>query len=70
LSYEYQSHESGSKDKESKEKESKEEGWESDMATWLKVNGNNFIGAVCPAEKSEIDFSVEGRKRDLASDAD
>jgi hypothetical protein len=43
----------------SKEKESA-----STMATWLKVKGNTFKGAVCPAEKSEIDFSVKGRKRD------
>jgi dienelactone hydrolase len=65
LSYEYQPPESGSKEKETKEKESKEEGWESAMAVWLKVKENTFKGAVCPAEKSEIDFSVKGRKREI-----
>jgi hypothetical protein len=59
LSYEYRSPQSElSKEKESKEKESA-----STMATWLKVNGKTLKGAVCPAEKSEIDFSVKGRKK-------
>jgi len=52
----------------SKEKESKEMEPMGAMAAWLKVNGNTFKGAVCPAEKSEIDFSVKGRKRDGASE--
>ncbi len=46
------------KDKESKDKESA-----STMTTWLKVNGNTFKGALSPAEKSEIDFSVKGQKK-------
>jgi enterochelin esterase family protein len=68
LIYEYKPPNSESKEKESKEEESKEkEGdWDSNLATWLQVNGNTFKGAVCPAEKSEIDFSVKGRKRDGA----
>ena len=65
LSYEYSPPKSESgKEKESKDKESKEEDWLRNMATWLKVKGNTFKGAVCPGEKSEIDFSVEGQKRD------
>ena len=67
LSYEYRSRQSeSSKEKESKEKES---GSASAMTTWLKVNGNTFEGAVSLGEKSEIDFSVKGRKRDGAPDA-
>lgn len=67
LSYEYKPPKSESgKEKESKEKE---ESWESAMVTWLKVNGNSLQEALCPAEKSEIDFSMKGRKRDGASDA-
>ncbi len=70
LSYQYRLPQSEwSTEKASKDKESKEEESASPMATWLKVNGNTFKGAVCPAEKSEIDFSVKGRKRDGASDA-
>jgi len=69
LSYQYRPPQSGSgMEKESKDKESKEEDWLSNMATWLKVKGNTLKGAVCPAEKSEIDFSVKGRKRDGAYD--
>ena len=65
LSYEYsQSKSDSGKKTESKDKESKKENWLNNMATWVKVKGNTFKGAVCPAEKSEIDFSVKGRKRD------
>jgi len=64
LSYEYSSAKSEPcKEKESNEKESKEGDWLSNMATWLKVKGNTFKGAMCPAEKSEIDFSVKGQKK-------
>jgi hypothetical protein len=74
LSYEYRptqsewSEEKASKDKESKgkeskDKESKDKDSASTMTTWLKVNGNTFKGALSPAEKSEIDFSVKGRKK-------
>jgi enterochelin esterase family protein len=66
LSYEYKPPKSESKEKESKEEVSKEkEGWwQSNLTTWLQVDGDTFKGAMCPAEKSEIDFSVKGRKRD------
>ena len=65
LSYEYGAPQSElSEKKESKEKESKDKDSASTMTTWLKVNGNTFKGALSPAEKSEIDFSVKGRKRD------
>jgi enterochelin esterase family protein len=66
LIYEYKPPKSESKEKESKEEESKEKegGWESNLATWLQVDGDKFKGAMCPAEKSEIDLSVKGRKRD------
>jgi len=57
-----------SKEKASKDKKSKEEDSANVMTTWLKVNGNTFKGALSPTEKSEIDFSVKGRKRDGASD--
>jgi hypothetical protein len=63
LRYAYRSSPSNS----SKEKESKGEG--SAMTTWLRVKGNNFEGAVSPGEKSEIDFSATGRRRDGASEA-
>jgi enterochelin esterase-like enzyme len=74
LSYEYRSPQSEwSKEKTSKEKESKDKesmgkdsmgkDSASTMTTWLKVNGNTFEGALSPSEKSEIDFSVKGRKR-------
>jgi len=64
LSYEYKPPQSESgKEKESKDKESKDEDWLSSMATWLKVKGNSFKGAVCPGEKSEIDFSVKGKRK-------
>jgi enterochelin esterase family protein len=56
-----------SEDKELKDKESMDKDSASTMTTWLKVNGSTFKGALCPAEKSEIDFSVKGRKRDGAS---
>lgn len=63
LSYEYKT--PGSEpDKESKDEKSKEGDWMSYMAVWLKVNGDTFKGAVCPAEKSEIDFSVTGIRRE------
>jgi enterochelin esterase family protein len=61
LIYEYEPPKSESKEKESKEKEG---WWESNLATWLQVDGDTLKGAMCPAEKSEIDFSVKGRKRD------
>jgi enterochelin esterase family protein len=65
LSYEYSSPESGkNKEKEMDKKDSKEGDWLKSMATWVKVKGNTFKGAMCPPEKSEIDFSVKGRKRD------
>ena len=32
--------------------------------TGYNPDGDTFKGAMCPAEKSEIDFSVKGRKRD------
>ncbi len=66
LSYEFRSPQSGL----SKEKDSKDKDLWSAMTTWLKVTGNTFKGAVTPGEKSEIDFSVKGRKRDEASDAE
>lgn len=49
---------------ETKEKESKEKQPESTMIAWLKVTGNTFEGAMTPGEKSEIDFSMTGVKRD------
>jgi hypothetical protein len=61
LIYEYEPPKSESKEKESKEKEG---WWESNLATWLQVDGDTLKGAMCPAEKSEIDFSVKGRRRD------
>jgi enterochelin esterase family protein len=71
LSYNYRSPQSESgKEKDTKDKKSKDEDWLSNMATWLKVKGNTFKGAVCPAGKSEIDFFVNGRKREGVSDAD
>jgi len=57
-----------SEDKELKDKKSKGKGSTDSMITWLKVTGNTFKGAVAPGEK-EIDYSVKGRKRDGASDA-
>jgi enterochelin esterase family protein len=66
LSYEYSSPKSTS----GKEKESKDKDWLSSMAAWIKVKDNIFKGAVCPAGKSEIDFSVTGRKRERVSDVD
>ncbi len=57
-----------SEDKELKDKKSKGKGSTDSMTTWLKVNGNTFKGALSPAEKSEIDFSVKGRKRDGANE--
>jgi hypothetical protein len=70
LSYEYRLPQSEwSKEKASKDKESMGKESASTMTTWLKVNGNTFEGAVSPGEKSEIDFSVKGRKRCRASGA-
>jgi enterochelin esterase family protein len=65
LSYRYRSFQSGL----SKEKESMGKGSAGAMTTWLKVNEDTFKGAVSPAEKSEIDFSITGRKMRTTADA-
>ena len=53
--------------KEKEDEESPRKDAASAMKTWLKVDGNTFSGAVSPAEKFTIDFSVKGRRREGAA---